>query len=208
MSPPNVTVPPPHWYIFTPPLTEHSETVVRRGTLTPERRDRRSILTPCRGWRRGYSYRFLEAAGAARMSRRLVALPLVTCRPVAGQLVEGLVAGHLNIAQLSQRQKPVTADIVAATLSPSFDDLEPRLMRQGYTARTLAEQFHAKPAEIRRFLSGQLDAGRSRELTDQMRAAGGFPYRRVDSGRRGAPRAKRVSQRSGQIGSFAWRERR
>ena len=69
-------------------------------------------------------------------------------------------------------QKPVTADIVVATLSASFDDLEPRLMRQGYTARTLAEQFHAKPAEIRRFLSGQLDAGRSRELTDQMRAAG------------------------------------
>ena len=106
------------------------------------------------------------------MSRRLIALPLVTCRQVAGHLVEGLVAGHLNIAQPCQRQNPVTADIVAAPLSPSFDDLEPRLMRQGYTARTLAEQFRAKPAEIRRFLSGQLDAARSRELTDQMSAAG------------------------------------
>ena len=36
----------------------------------------------------------------------------------------------------------------------------------------LSEQFHAKPSEIRRFLGGQLDAGRTRELADRMRAAG------------------------------------
>lgn len=69
-------------------------------------------------------------------------------------------------------QKPITADIVAATLAPDFDDLEPRLTRQGYSLKVLADQFHAKPTEIRRFLSGQLDAGRTRELADQMRVAG------------------------------------
>ena len=53
-----------------------------------------------------------------------------------------------------------------------FDDLEPRLTRQGYSVKVLAEQFHAKPSEIRRFLGGQLDAGRTRELADRMRAVG------------------------------------
>jgi hypothetical protein len=33
-------------------------------------------------------------------------------------------------------------------------------------------QFNAKPAEIRQFLQGALDADRARELTDQMLAAG------------------------------------
>jgi hypothetical protein len=36
----------------------------------------------------------------------------------------------------------------------------------------LAEQFDAKPAEIRRLLRGDLDPARSRELMDEMRAAG------------------------------------
>ena len=69
-------------------------------------------------------------------------------------------------------EKPITTDIVAATLAPDFDDLEPRLTRQGYSVKVLAEQFHAKPIEIRRFLNGQLDAGRTRELADRMRAVG------------------------------------
>ncbi len=84
-------------------------------------------------------------------------------------------AAHLNRAfeaGLCTGQKPVTADIVEATLAPDFDDLEPRLTRQGYSVKVLAEQFHAKPLEIRRFLNGQLEAGRTRELADRMRTAG------------------------------------
>ena len=84
-------------------------------------------------------------------------------------------AEHLNRAfeaGLRFGEKPITADIVAATLAPDFDDLEPRLTRQGYSVKVLAEQFHAKPTEIRRFLNGQLDAGRTRELADRMRAVG------------------------------------
>ena len=82
---------------------------------------------------------------------------------------------HLNRAfeaGFRMGQKPITADIVAATLAPDFDDLEPRLTRQGYSVKVLAEQFHARPAEIRRFLNGQLDPGRTRELADRMRAVG------------------------------------
>ena len=69
-------------------------------------------------------------------------------------------------------QKPVTSDIVLASLAPDFDDLEPRLTCQGYSVKVLADQFQAKPTEIRRFLSGQLDTSRTRELADQMRLAG------------------------------------
>jgi hypothetical protein len=46
------------------------------------------------------------------------------------------------------------------------------LTRSGYDVRSLAEQFDAKPAEIRRLLRGDLDPARSRELLDEMRAAG------------------------------------
>ena len=49
---------------------------------------------------------------------------------------------------------------------------EPKLTRHGYDMHNLAEQFNAKPAEIRRFLRGELDAARTRELTDEMLAAG------------------------------------
>ena len=52
------------------------------------------------------------------------------------------------------------------------DDLEPRLTRSGYDVRSLSEQFDAKPAEIRRLLRGDLDPARSRELQDEMHAAG------------------------------------
>lgn len=48
----------------------------------------------------------------------------------------------------------------------------PRLIRNGYDAATLAREFGAKLAEIRTFLAGTLGADRTRELTDQMRAAG------------------------------------
>ena len=50
-------------------------------------------------------------------------------------------------------RKSITGDIVAATLAPDFDALEPRLTRQGYSVKLLAEHFHARPAEIRRFLN-------------------------------------------------------
>ena len=68
--------------------------------------------------------------------------------------------------------KPVPVEIVDGVLSRAIDDLEPRLIRNGCDAATLAREFGAKPAEVRTFLAGTLGAERTRELTDQMRAAG------------------------------------
>jgi type II secretory pathway predicted ATPase ExeA len=69
-------------------------------------------------------------------------------------------------------EKPVTSAIVESVLSKQIDDLEPTLTRHGYDVKGLAEQFHAKPAEIKMLFRGQLDPARSRELQEQMLAAG------------------------------------
>lgn len=68
--------------------------------------------------------------------------------------------------------KPIDARIVEAVLSRQINDLEAQLTRNGYDIRSLVEQFEAKPAEIRQLLRGELDAGRTGELLDEMRAAG------------------------------------
>jgi hypothetical protein len=82
---------------------------------------------------------------------------------------------HLSLAfeeAFRVGEKPVTVEVIEALLSRQIDDLEPKLMRHGYDVRIIANQFNAKPAEIRQFLQGALDADRTRELTDQMLAAG------------------------------------
>lgn len=69
-------------------------------------------------------------------------------------------------------ERPVTVQVVEGILSRHLDDLEPRLTRHGYTVRALADQFSAKPAEIRQFLRGELGGARAQELTERMQAAG------------------------------------
>ncbi len=69
-------------------------------------------------------------------------------------------------------ERPVTADVVNSVLSRHLDDLEPKLTRHGYSVKSLSDQFSAKPSEIKLFLQGQLDATRTRELSEQMLAAG------------------------------------
>jgi hypothetical protein len=82
---------------------------------------------------------------------------------------------HLMLAMESAYQvgeKPITKAIVESVLSKQIDDLEPMLTRHGYDVRSLAEQFNAKPAEIKALLKGQLDAARRKELAEQMLSAG------------------------------------
>jgi type II secretory pathway predicted ATPase ExeA len=82
---------------------------------------------------------------------------------------------HLMMAMEAAYQageKPVTGVIVESVLSKQIDELEPKLTRHGYDVQGLALQFHAKPAEIKLFFRGQLDASRTKELTDQMLMAG------------------------------------
>ena len=45
-------------------------------------------------------------------------------------------------------EKPVTAAIAESVMSKQIDELEPKLTRNGYDVRGLAEQFHDKPEEI------------------------------------------------------------
>jgi len=82
---------------------------------------------------------------------------------------------HLMLAMEAAYQvgeKPVTAAVVESVMSKQIDELEPKLTRNGYDVRGLAEQFHAKPSEIKLLFRGQLDPIRTKELTDQMLMAG------------------------------------
>jgi len=82
---------------------------------------------------------------------------------------------HLSLAfeeAYHTGEKPVTAAIIESVLSKQLDDLEPTLTRHGYNAKSLAEQFNTKPAEIRLLFRGQLDAVRAQDLREQMLAAG------------------------------------
>jgi type II secretory pathway predicted ATPase ExeA len=69
-------------------------------------------------------------------------------------------------------ERPVNVQVIESVLSRHMDDLEPRLTRHGYTVRALAEQFSVKPAEVRQFLRGELNATRAQELAQRMLAAG------------------------------------
>jgi type II secretory pathway predicted ATPase ExeA len=82
---------------------------------------------------------------------------------------------HLTLAMEATYEfgeKTVTTAIVESILSKQIDDLEPTLTRHGYDVKSLAEQFSTKPAEIRLLFRGQLDPLRTRELHEQMLAAG------------------------------------
>jgi type II secretory pathway predicted ATPase ExeA len=69
-------------------------------------------------------------------------------------------------------QKPVTVEVIESVLAKDLDELEPRLTRQGYNAKVLAEVLNAKPREIRALLRGQLAPGRTQELQHEMLAVG------------------------------------
>jgi type II secretory pathway predicted ATPase ExeA len=69
-------------------------------------------------------------------------------------------------------QKPVKPEIVESVLTKDLNDIEPTLLRNGYNVKTIAELVNVKPAEIRQFLSGRLDAARMQELQNDMLKAG------------------------------------
>jgi hypothetical protein len=64
------------------------------------------------------------------------------------------------------------AELIDTVIAKDIDDLEPRLTRQGYHMKALAELLSAKPAEVRLFLRGQLATGRTQELHSGLLAAG------------------------------------
>lgn len=69
-------------------------------------------------------------------------------------------------------EKPVTIELLASIVATGQDDVEARLARWGYTARSVADQFNTQTAEIKRLFRGELSPARQAELTQQMMAAG------------------------------------
>jgi hypothetical protein len=69
-------------------------------------------------------------------------------------------------------QKPVDAEMIETVLARDLNGLEPRLTRQGYNAKVLAELLNAKPREVKLFPSGQLAPGRTQELQAELLAVG------------------------------------
>jgi type II secretory pathway predicted ATPase ExeA len=69
-------------------------------------------------------------------------------------------------------EKPVTAQLVEALLSPQLDELEPRLRRHDYDVPNLAELIGVRQAEVRSLMRGELEPARSQELTTKLMAAG------------------------------------
>lgn len=66
----------------------------------------------------------------------------------------------------------VTREVAENVLAKDFDDPEPKLVRQGYDTKVLADMLSFRPAQIRSFLKGQLDQGRSEEIRDKMQKYG------------------------------------
>ncbi len=88
--------------------------------------------------------------------------PLQIEQHLSKGLVEAFTAGI----------KPVNKETLEVTLSSHINDPEPTLIRHGYTDKVLNEQFHYKPAEIRKFLRGELDSNRAQEMVADFREAG------------------------------------
>ena len=76
------------------------------------------------------------------------------------------------VGALRGRSGTRAADMIENVLAKDINALEPRLTRQGYNAKVLAELLNAKPREIKSFLSGQLAPGRTQELQSELLAAG------------------------------------
>ena len=58
--------------------------------------------------------------------------------------------------------RPVTRDVIESVLARDINDIEPRLVRQGYPSKVLGNLLNIKTGEIRRFLDGKLAPGARR----------------------------------------------
>lgn len=140
----------------------------------------------------GYRAAVFELDGIAGSQREYIEWLLNTCFAADTQRLKVIVAEaiellarrlrtplqieqHLTLAFEAAYKaggSPVDAEVVESVLSKQIDDLEPTLTRHGYGVKHLAEQFNAKPTEIRLLFRGELDPVRTQELHNQMLKAG------------------------------------
>ncbi len=95
---------------------------------------------------------------------------------LAERLITPLQIEHYLTLALEQAyrlgEKPVSAEIVEATMAPDLNALEPMLIRHGYTSRALSEFLNVRPGEVRALLLGQLPEERAEELKQQLLRTG------------------------------------
>ena len=140
----------------------------------------------------GYRTTVFSLEGVTGSQREYIEWALATCAadgvrvddmldPAAVDLLAARLRTPLQIEQhltlaletgYQASEKPVGEGIVDSVLSKQIDDLEPTLTRHGYTAKVLAELLDTKPGEVRALFRQTLGVERSRELKEQMLAAG------------------------------------
>jgi type II secretory pathway predicted ATPase ExeA len=96
----------------------------------------------------------------------LLASKLRTPLQIEWHLTQALEAGYQTGGA------PISAELIEMLLSKQLDDPETILTSHGYRLRDLVEQFDARAAEIKALFSNTLDAVRTNELRDRMRAEG------------------------------------
>lgn len=127
------------------------------------------------GSQRQYIYWLLETCAGGNADHETIlseeAIDLLASRlrtPLQIQL-------HLTLALEAGYQtgeQPISAALIESVLSRQLDDLEPTLMRHGYRIKDLAEQFDARPTEIKALFGNSLDSVRASDLRSKMLAAG------------------------------------
>ncbi len=65
-------------------------------------------------------------------------------------------------------QKPITTEFMETVLAIGLDDLEPNLIRHGYTVKSIASLLNVRPAEVRSFLHNQLPPEKTQDMRDQI----------------------------------------
>ncbi len=68
--------------------------------------------------------------------------------------------------------KPINTELLEETMSKRIGELEPTLIRHGYSSKVISDQFMFRTAEIRKLFRGELDANRAKEMTTELREAG------------------------------------
>jgi type II secretory pathway predicted ATPase ExeA len=141
----------------------------------------------------GYRTAVFSLEGVTGSQREYIEWVLATCSGGDRSKVDGIldpaavdllasrlrtplqIEQHLTLALETGYQaseKPVGEAIADSVLSKQIDDLEPTLMRHGYSVKVLCELLGTKPAEVRALFRQALEADRARELKEQLLAAG------------------------------------
>ncbi|MCP4143436.1 MAG: AAA family ATPase [Chloroflexi bacterium] len=68
--------------------------------------------------------------------------------------------------------KPVTQEIVNSVIAQDINNLEPRLIRYGYSVKAIADNLSVRPKMVRLFLKGQLPNGQAQEIQKEMLSMG------------------------------------